>query len=501
LNRPKGSPLALFPLCAAIAVAMVVGVIAFSPWVVRNQVDLLVRGEPNFLPEVSTRTGSPEEWKGRILWRHGGPSNEQLLRDLGEYLRVHPDDVQAHAIVLRFALAGTPIKMPSGTEPVASEPPLPQWEQALESAAAGARLEPENAFFPFYEAAILWGSGERGQALDRLEAAARATRFDDYALSEGDLLIRFYEGQRGYRGEYPRALIDAAIILPHFSSMRAFALALAESEEPRHLSSRGDFLRVSYLLMRDSPFLIGLMVGGTSAATAITGRRNVGSFMEYDQLVPEARAMDVRLAALGEGQDASARPLAESLIVGSHEIFGKPREWPIEDFDRIGFLYPISAWLLLSLCFGAVFGLVRAGVRRWDPPSIPSLPNAMLQGLLVLLFALIGAALAGTAYWALALGRDAPGASFSVVVATAWILTVVALGFLGRRRPIEWGAYGVVLVLLATGYAAASAAVVREDRSWAVFRIGWRSEADRFRSETTIFDADPPRPSITDRIP
>jgi hypothetical protein len=487
----------LFPLSLGLAASIVGATFFVGSWAVKNQVDHIAQTlwidqgvAPSGLPAVEeglfrrTVPFSPDETKARALWPVPPGGRDGVLLPRGEetprvsvafqriallrkHLEVHPHDVAAHAHVVRLAFLHPPIRLEADEGPIAIQNMTPEWEAALASAAEGQELDPSNAFFPLLESAILFGTGDREGGLAALRRAGHAERYEEYVLDEADTIIAVLERHLGYRGERVRVTVEAGFLLPHLTGVRSLLLALHDLEEPARRTAYIDLLRVSKLMFKGSDTAIGMFEATNFAMALADGSRtfNVRPRSEWPAMIPQARELDERLAL----EEPLAERLVEVGVVLREVRFGRNlRELDMMDFQFGAVPYIVSARLLLSLVACGIFGLIKAALPARRRSGGGSALITAIQAVFLLAASLLAGSL--TAPW---------------YPTAAGLLVLVGLGLwaFGRLQPLSWNTYGFVLVLLAAGYAVATAAVIRDDRIWGELGRHLRTEADQLRFE------------------
>lgn len=144
-----------------------------------------------------------------------------------------PDNASLYANILRTAIP-RPVLLHRreeyelfgrGSSAAAAVPAPHQLDQLAEfdrDAAAGERLDPENAYFPLMRAVGLFAAHRDGEALDAVRRAGAKPRWEDYCLDEaaGAWLMGEVAGRPGALG---RAGDVAATLLPHCRELLAAA--------------------------------------------------------------------------------------------------------------------------------------------------------------------------------------------------------------------------------------------------------------------------------------
>ena len=163
-------------------------------------------------------------------------------------------------------------------------PPTAAQESAFDAdAAAGERLDPDNAYFSFMRAAGLFAAHRDDEGLAAIKRAGKAHRWQEYSVDEVEGRWRISEGVYGGQEGLSRMAIAAALLFPHYQVLRSAArlvTAKAVQEELAGQPEEGLALRVSLahagdLMRAQSTAMIGSLVG--SAITAISRSRPGGA--------------------------------------------------------------------------------------------------------------------------------------------------------------------------------------------------------------------------------
>src|SRR5205823_4056767 len=103
----------------------------------------------------------------------------------------------------------------------------PSTRSALEAfdrdAAAGERLDPDNAFFPFMRSVGLFAEHRDDEALAAIQRAGAKPRFRDYATDQVEGEWELMRASSGNRSAMQRAAMAAALLFPHYAQLRAAA--------------------------------------------------------------------------------------------------------------------------------------------------------------------------------------------------------------------------------------------------------------------------------------
>ena len=145
----------------------------------------------------------------------------------------------------------------------------PALEAAIRVARQGARLQPDNGFFPWMEAIFQFALQRPDAALGALELAAKCSIFDDYTFRSLDERTRLLRRLRatGWEDDLTEW---AHTIFPHYSQMRGVAraaswqmqLARQRNDKPAAFRWAAATARAAYPVARNSrDSVIGVLVG------------------------------------------------------------------------------------------------------------------------------------------------------------------------------------------------------------------------------------------------
>lgn len=172
----------------------------------------------------------PEDYQvqlGNIFWRERQPY--RALKELvPRFGREHP---ALYAHLLRFALwEGVELDRPEellvmGRTPSLTAPPPPAdlLAEFDRFAQQGARLDPDNAYFPMMRAVGLFAARRDQEALRALRQASRCTRWDDYRWDESMARIALLRAAFGHSPALVAATADALAVFPHLGELRSLA--------------------------------------------------------------------------------------------------------------------------------------------------------------------------------------------------------------------------------------------------------------------------------------
>jgi hypothetical protein len=346
----------IFVACGVVAA---IALLPFSSWSFRNQLDSMqTHGQPwgdnslinsansPFLPDSlwdrSKRDDSlarafsvRHNWSRAHFDERGAFSERPWVKAFEDHEVKFPNDVEAYAAHARF-LCLAPMMRPA-TDMANPDWHMPPGEinrqiqlktdmatKLLAAAEKGQKLEPENLYFSYCRTMALNVLGRLEEARQEAYRGAKMRRFEDYATSEGDVLIRVVERKTGYRGEAFRTMVLASILLPHFASMKMTVSEMLSRCPPQdHLKLQWALYRMQYAIARDSSTYIGILVGKAGMNLALARQ---GEFQ--DTGVNEERREQERLAFYSE----KAKQLAAGLKSGGMR---GDNEDPVQMFNDI----------------------------------------------------------------------------------------------------------------------------------------------------------------------
>ena len=349
-------------------------------------------------------------------------------------------------------------------------------ERAIATARAGARQEPDNAFWPWMETIFQFSLGRNADALRALEVAGSCAKFDDYSFQAVQSRLDLLRQLRAVSWE--DEFIEWSLFpLPHLAKMRSatraamgqMRLARARDDEKAAFAWPAASARAGVVVARTNRgTLIASLVGEAICAISWRGalettverlpRANTySSDAQTQDYYHQNRARDAQFfAAMARkrGDDALARQTlaalaafdTSTLAVWNVSNHGSML-WRLEALARDYWLG--AQWLILSLSsatlWGAIWLLTRARAAevaslraRMLLPSLflAGVSGAMMGGARAILPSLSGF----TSF--LTETRPAEGFTFNAgemrlylpaLVAAIWLLFVVASALLSLR--------------------------------------------------------------------
>ena len=191
-----------------------------------------------------------------------------------------PGSASLRANILRYAMLRE-INLWRSDDYLLQEQPVvkpPVWEKPTTpaelaefdaDAAAGERLDPDNAYFPFMRSVGLFMAHRDAEGLAAVERASRKTLWREYCEDEVQGHWRISDHLKGGRETLASMSAAAALLLPHYARLRSVArivtykaVLLEQAGHPlQGLALRRALARCGYLMTTQSPIIIGNLVG------------------------------------------------------------------------------------------------------------------------------------------------------------------------------------------------------------------------------------------------
>ncbi len=254
---------------------------------------------------------------------------------------------------------------------------------AIKAARQGARLRPDNAYFPWMEAVFQFELERPSDALRALEAAARCSKFDDFTFENIEERTRLLQRLRATGWEDDVAEQGLALF-PHYSRMRAVARAaswqmqLARKRQDKAAAYRwaAALARASYPVARDERnSIITVLVGeaickiGWSAAVKdrpnapkspvnMSGQEREAAFDAFNEANV---ALFADLARENGDDDLAQQTLSMAASLNARELvkFAQTDPGGLESLNyRLSVFYWLGAQLLRIALGGALTWLV-----------------------------------------------------------------------------------------------------------------------------------------------
>ena len=212
-----------------------------------------------------------------------------------------PESASLRANILRYALAkfrvyraedfllqGNPV--PAQIIDPKYPPPTPAMIAAFDAdAAAGERLDPNNAYFPLLRMFGLFAAHHDTEALAALQRASTETTWREYFEDEVEGHWRINDGVYGGREAIASMAVSASVLFPHYQYLRGIArivtykaVLLEQTGHPEAgLTLRRQMMHCGELMRGQSTSIIGNMVGMAISGVALS--RPGGSAIVYSR--------------------------------------------------------------------------------------------------------------------------------------------------------------------------------------------------------------------------
>ena len=210
--------------------------------------------------------GAENDWRG-----YGGDAetdepigngDKRALKRVGARF---PRDLQILSLQLRTSCESlTNPKIARAKNDVKSRA---QWLEAAQIARAGAQLDPDNAYWPWMEAAFAFVANRDDAALQAFERAGNCARYDDYIHATLNARLKFWESVSSPSWDQKVALW-AGTLYSHLGPMREAASLATEramtlrksGDNARAFALESDVLQVARLLHQQTDALfVGLV--------------------------------------------------------------------------------------------------------------------------------------------------------------------------------------------------------------------------------------------------
>ncbi len=198
---------------------------------------------------------------------------------LGNFHLYRPED---------FLLQGIPV--PDHLDDPKYPPPTPAEIAAFDAdAAAGERLDPNNAYFPLLRMFGLFAAHRDTEALAALQRASQDTLWREYFEDEVEGHWRINDGIYGGREAIASMAIFASVLFPHYQHLREIARIVTYKavllEQAGHheagLALRRQMMHCGELMRGQSTTIIGSLVG--IAISGVARSRPGGSAVVYSR--------------------------------------------------------------------------------------------------------------------------------------------------------------------------------------------------------------------------
>ena len=263
----------------AFAIIVTLSLMPTSSWVIKNQFDLLTetRGIDGMRSDVFEAYIA--HWVTDPKTYQGDNSDEKFAHALFspaagrmplllQYAESHPDRKFGWAMIVRMTgMMG--FRDPDSTRkrsPEDERKVTKNLETGREACLHGERLDPQNAYFPLMHASFAMQLNQRSEMSAALRTAAGCSNYSSFVSEEADTLEKAQLSAKGYRGVLMRRAIDAAIMLPDFSHMKAVARYVNGHGT---LQERRDLIQTAQRMIQPSKIAIELIEAAAIVKYAI----------------------------------------------------------------------------------------------------------------------------------------------------------------------------------------------------------------------------------------
>jgi hypothetical protein len=294
-----------------------------------------------------------------------------------------PENAAIQATALRFGLE----KSGLGTRPEnylesrekAPSQVLPKSEDVTEllaQAERGARLEPENAYFSAFRAAVLLGANRDDEARVALHEVATKKHWDEHIPEEIRAKWELLERREGQAPALSRVAISASILYPHYAPLRSLARVVQAKAIAKEqagdlqggLVLRTDLMALGAHLRSDAPNLIGNLVGMAIHSIA-TSRLYGVPRVERERLRQPGEsddALTARVQVIHDAQwDAYATRLGHPELVGASAKNAAFRLAIKGRMEKVDHLSPMGLTRILGVMKLEVAGLALMLSALW----------------------------------------------------------------------------------------------------------------------------------------
>ncbi len=357
-------------------------------------------------------------------------------------------------------------KTPSPFRPGPNDPaPAPAQLAAFDAdAAAGERLDPDNAYFPFMRAVGLFASHRDTEGMAAVERASTKHAWREYFEDPVEGGWRINDAIYGGRESLSATAIAAALLFPHYEQLRHAARVVVYKavldEQTGHpeegLAKREALARCGELMQDQATAIIGNLVGNAICATS-RSRPDGEVPPKFDPRLSNLQAAQIRLdiycayvtkighpeAAAQARADGAAWQQIHRVTDHMDTVFGSQ----LSDLVHTAIAFFACLFLLPNIFCVFLLGLAAAGLSRLpqlrERRPLPAGASAGFWGAVVI-EALLGAAFVDSGPASLA-----PDAALLLIPLA--LAGALALALRRGRRPIGVAALTAAAVLGVTG--------------------------------------------------
>jgi hypothetical protein len=456
----------------ALAIVLTVALTPASRWIFQNQLDLMDRAPiGDFLPAplayfVPDWVGSPSTYSSNDLPQQlmkalclRGP---ERLAAVAQFTRQHPEDAAGRAVLVRMCCM---IGSHFPDDPTAFHGQLDPYADAalrdgLEACAAGQTLEPGNAYFPLMRAAFAGNLSHTDEMRAALDAAGRASVFNNHLIQQELTCSQAIVHAKGYRGEVVRLGLEESILLPDYAVIKALARYLHRTGT---LPEKGEMLHAMDLMISNEPAGIGILVANSSSKILLSPAGFVDQ--TSGQSLPDEtwRTWALQFDAKNGSKSALDLTNREIRLLSATKAYFKrsnvfsdlvPSESDDAELPDTGFpwifIHIVLPYIALTaLWFAVVFSAIGSALVAWSPDWLSRAKPYLVLGVSVVAAVIV-------------VGKANPYVpvldSLLIASAIAVPLCVLAFAFPGkplsdRRKAVaDWSAgIGMAVLALAAG--------------------------------------------------
>ena len=398
-------PYIMMLAAAAVTLLAILSLLPATGWLVRAQLlsQFLPQGD-GAAAEQRVADTHPNDYPiqlARVLTAapdRGGPlTSDVKVQRLRELAARFPNEPSVYAHSLRYAAQGQ-VKLkrieenelsasPFNAASYPAAQPAPEALAAFDSdAAAGERLDPNNAYFPLMRAAGLFAAHRDSEAIAAIHRAGQKTRFDDYTSDEFLAMDRLSKLAHGQNGAVARLTTAATMLFPHFMLLRGTArlgtVSAIHAELNGHAEEgfeiRRDIMRTGALMRVQGHSLICSLVGIAMAAIpsarpggapAEKAAGNLSAVQQSERAAARQEKYCAYLRSIGHAPDADWAEAERKASLAARETARKATDlstFGLGSLGALGFwwladlLTLTNAVSLLILCAAAA---AAAGIR------------------------------------------------------------------------------------------------------------------------------------------
>ena len=198
-------------------------------------------------------------WRAEQAYRDGN------VDELKAVATRFPGNLEIRSLQVRiFGDSNTSVE---ATRAKADKTARARWIEAAQTARTGAEAEPDNAFWPWMEAAFEFGAHRDKAAFAAFERAGRCTRYEDYVLPTSRARVALWKSA-SFPGWGRQTAVSPGTYFLYFGAMRNAAIVAGKrvhvlrawGENARALSVEAGLLNATRVMRRD----------GKTVATALT---------------------------------------------------------------------------------------------------------------------------------------------------------------------------------------------------------------------------------------